>query len=125
MKIELFKIVQAYESFQNLRKSNELPFKLAWEISDVCEPLEKHFKRFQQEKDKLVKEYGKPDKNKPDMYFIEPDKARLFNDKIEEIGKTPIELKDVVKIEKSKLFDSEIKINGNIDFDALKLFIRD
>ena len=125
MKLELFRLVAAYESFLNIRKSNELPFKLAWEISDLLESLEKHYKRFTDEKNKLVKEFGEPDEKNSEMYMIKPEKARIFNDKIEEIGKTSIELKEVVKIEKNKLFDSNIKINGNIDFVALKLFIRD
>jgi hypothetical protein len=125
MKVELFEIVEAFESFTNLRKSNELPFKLAWEISDLLEPLEKHYKRFQDEKNKLIKEFGEPDKDKPDMYIIKPEKARLFSEKMQEIGKTPIELKNIVKIEKNKLFVDDIKINGGVNLQALKIFIKE
>lgn len=124
MKIELFKIVQAYESFINLQKSNALPFKLAWDVADLLEPLEKHYKRFLDEKNKLVKEYGEPDEKNKEIYTIKPEKISLFNNKIEEIGKIQVDIK-LVKIDKKALFDSDVKINGNSDLQAMKIFIKE
>lgn len=124
MKIELYKVVQAYESFTNLQKSNALPFKLAWDVADLLEPLEKHYKRFLDEKNKLIKEYGEPDEKNKEMYMIEPNKVDLFNEKFGELGKTEIDV-TLVKIDKKALFDSDVKINGNSDLQAMKIFIKE
>lgn len=124
MKIELFKLVQAYESFTSLQKSNTLPFKIAWEVADILESLEKHYKRFLDEKNKLIKEYGKPDEKNKEVYMIEPDKINLFNEKFEGLGKTEIDI-TLIKIDKKALFDNDIKINGNSDLQAMKIFIKE
>lgn len=125
MKIELYKVVQAYESFTNLQKSNALPFKLAWDVADLLEPLEKHYKRFLDEKNKLIKEYGEPDEKNKEMYMIKSEKMEVFNTKFEEIGKIEIDIKAPVKIDKKALFDGDIKINGNSDLQAMKIFIKE
>ena len=125
MKLHLYQIVNAGNSFLELKKNNEMPFSLAWLIDDVLEPLDKHLQRFNEEKNKLVKELGEPDKDKPDMYAIKAENIATFNDKINEISQTIIEIKNPVKINKKELFDSDIKINGNVDLTAMKLFIKE
>lgn len=125
MKYELFIIVNAFESFKQLQESNEIPFKTAWKIEDIQETFRKHVKRFNDEKNKLIKEFGKPDTKNPEMYMLKPENMTVFNEKIDLLGKTMIDIKKPVKIAKKELFDIDIKVNGKVQIKDLKLFIVD
>ena len=122
MKLELFQIVDIYNSFAEIKKSNEMPFALAWQISDTLEPLKKHIERFNEERNKLIKQYGKEDKEN-NQFLVEAEKITEFTEKLNQVGKTEIELKGIKKIKKDELFNSNIKINGAVNIEAIKVFI--
>lgn len=123
MKIQLYKIVAAVECLTEIQKNNEIPFALAWKIADVIEPLEKHFKRFQDEKDKIVKNLGSPDKKNAAVYLIKPENTEKFEKSIKELGEITIQLSAPKKLNKKELFESDIKINGRVSVASLKDFI--
>ena len=123
MKLELYEIVKVFESFNEILKNNNVPFMLAWQIEDIQEPLRKHVKRFNDEKNKIVKEYGKPDEKNPEVFMVVPEKVAVFNEKMDLVGKIPIDIKTNGKIKKKDLFDSEIKISGKVNLKSIKIFI--
>ena len=122
MKLELFEIVEAYQSFDAILKNNEIKFSLAWKLADVIEPLKKHVERFNEERNKIIKEFGteQPDTG---QFIVEKAKISAFETKLNEVGKTSVEIKNVAKIEKKELLESEIKINRAVNLKALKLFL--
>jgi len=123
MKLKLFEIVQAFESFTEIQQTNKIDFQLSWQIEDIKELLQKHYNRFNDEKNKIVKELGKPEKPESDTFLILPENMTVFNEKIENIGNIPIDIRNPVKLKKTALFDSDLKINGKVNLKLLKLFI--
>lgn len=60
IKIKLTEAADAYYALSNIVSKNDFPFEFAWEIEDISEVLEKHTKRFEEARNKLLKEFAKP-----------------------------------------------------------------
>lgn len=120
--MELSKIVNAYEALSKIQSTNNLPFLLAWQFSDVLESLDKHYKRYNEEREKIVKKYGEP--NEDESYRIKPENLTKFQSDMNKLLLTKIDLKvdDVIQLE--DLIDAKLVINKDVNLSFIRPFIK-
>ncbi len=120
--MELSKIVNAYEALNSLRATNTLPFTLAWKVSDLMDLLEKHYKRFQDERQKIIMQYGNV--NGDDSYSVPQNKVKDFRDAIEKILVHNVKLEFEPELEYKDFVDAKIVITKETDFTAIRPFVK-
>ena len=119
--MELSKIVNAYEALALIKQNNDLPFALAWKISDHMENLEKHYKRYNEQRSEIVQKYGTS--NGDDTFKIKGDDLPIFNDEMTKLLQTKIKATIEQDIEMVELIDAKITITKDVNLSALKPFI--
>lgn len=63
---------------------------MAWAIDDIKDSLEKHNKRFDEERLKLLEKYG--EKNSLQSYTVKKDKVEAFTEEFKTLGEVEVEV---------------------------------
>lgn len=119
--MKLIEIVNAYEALVLIKSSNDLNFSLAWKIEDLIGSMEKHYNRYNEQREKLVKKFGLQNEN--GSFRIEPENRASFNKEMEELVTSNINFKAEEKISLVELIDAKIIVKKNLNLGALKPFI--
>lgn len=108
-KIKLDDVVTGYAALQNFSNAGRLGWDLTWEIDDLTEALEKHFKRYNDEKMEFLKAWGDPSEdargNPTGRYNIRKEHKEEYDDAMEKLGNTEVTVEfeplDFDKLDKS------------------------
>ena len=88
------------EGSEQMRQLMDVPLKssVAYQIARLAREMEKELKTFDEARTKLVQKHGKKDKNgqliidENNQYTIEPNNIEQFNEEINELFNTKVEL---------------------------------
>lgn len=92
--LELVEIYGTFIALAETEKVNPkgIPFRLAWEISDVKESFKKHASRYEEERAKIFAELGKQKGVDTGSFEVEVDNVPIINSRIKELNTTVVEV---------------------------------
>jgi hypothetical protein len=90
-KIQTLEIYKIFLSIAETERANKaLPFKLAWELTDIKEEFKKHAVRYEEERTKIFEALGTKDES--GGFTFAPGKTEELEAKIKELNETEIEI---------------------------------
>jgi hypothetical protein len=91
------KLIDIYAVFMAIAETEKLnvkgiPFKLAWELSDVKEAFKKPSVRWEEERNKIFSDLGTAKDDNPGSFEIEAENISKVNKRIAELNDTEVEV---------------------------------
>ena len=123
MKFELFRVVAAVEALNRITEDNEIPFTLAWKISDLVEVMQKHYDRFNDEKNVIVKKFGVAQEGGTEIFEIPAKRRAEFETELKKITDIEVEIGKFEKLARADIIAADLKISKGVSISALKPFI--
>ena len=114
MKLKLSQIVNSIESL-NVLVDTKFPAKVSYRLKRIVDKVNPILKTYNEKRDELITEYGTKDEVSGNMSVTDPEKIKLFMEKLNEILEVEEEV-DITPIPSEFLGDTEVEAKHIVDF---------
>lgn len=124
MKITLLEVAEAFTAMNAIKEGNELPILIAWAMGDWVTELAPINERYNEQRNDLLKKYGKPSPENTNEFMIQPENVRKFTPELEKLNAIEVNLNGPKKLNLDELQTAGVKIPPGVSLTALRLFIQ-
>lgn len=114
MKLKLSQIVNSIESL-NILIGTKFPAKVSYRLKRIVDKLDPILKTYNEKRNELITEYGTKDEETKNISVKDPEKIKLFMEKLNEILEVEEEV-DITPISAELLGDTEVEPKHLVDF---------
>ena len=123
MKITLLEVAEAYGAMVAIKDGNDMPILIAWAMGEWLAELAPVHERFNEQRNDLLKKYGKATPDKPNEFLIAPAQLGKFTPELDKLNAVEVEVAGQPKLKIAELHECGVKVPPGVSLKAMQLFI--